>query len=153
MKYWRQFLEQRWTRCVLWSIPVGILVTWILFRVADYRMRQELLHEAAEAARSVDFGALDRLKFEPATDPPKEYGELSRWMRERCQSVRLSWTPANRWVSIYTMKRVGEAIRFGPESIPAGDPASSSLGMIYHEPPGDLLEVFQSVEEIGRAHV
>ncbi len=127
------------------AIIIGIL---LIARQIDSDMRQELLRNALLVAKAIDKEAIEKLPFAPTDKQLLDFMKLRKQTKELVANISLSWIPAKRYVSIYSMKNKDGKIVFGPESIPEDDSRASPPGTIYEEPPKELFEVFDSGKPI-----
>ncbi|MEI8205470.1 MAG: response regulator [Kiritimatiellales bacterium] len=125
-------------------VVTGALLFGWMVRRADREMRQELLHNAQMAAKTVDAKQIAALPFEPNDRTLPEFQQVEAQMRQFVSILRLSWAPANGYIGIYSMRQRDGVIVFGPESIPEGDRQASPPGSVYKKPPTKLLKLFAS---------
>lgn len=123
---------------------VGAPLAWWLVHRAENDLRLELQRNALLISQALDAGSIKLLNFQRDDRALRSFQQVGRQMRQLSSSVRISWSPAGRYVSIYSMKMVNGAIRFGPESIPENHPMASPPGTVYKDPPPELLKVFST---------
>lgn len=123
---------------------VGMLFSWWLVQRADRDLRDELQRNALLISQALDAVQIESLPFKRDDRLLPAFQQSNQQMRQLTSTVRISWSPANRHVSIYTMKLVNGVIRFGPESIPENAPMASPPGTVYKNPPPELGTVFST---------
>ncbi len=128
-------------------VAVFLLIWWLKNRV-DHEMREELLQKALLIAQTVDAKAIDALPFRLEDRQLESFQSINKHMRKLAGEIRISWSPASSYVSIYTMKLASGAIRFGPESIPENDSRGSNPGGLYEIPPPLLFDVFATKKPV-----
>lgn len=128
-------------------IAVSLLIWWLKNRV-DHEMREELLQKALLIAQTVDAREIDALPFKLEDRQLESFQNINKHMRKLAGEIRISWSPASSYVSIYTMKLASGVIRFGPESIPENDHRGSNPGGVYEIPPPPLFDVFATKKPV-----
>ncbi len=122
---------------------VSCLLIWGTMALTDREMREEMYRGALLVAKAMDVGKMERLPFEPSDKYLPEFKQMDQLMRDLSGSLHISWAPASNYISIYSMKKRGGAIFFGPESILETDHRASPPGTLYKEPPPELDGVFE----------
>ncbi|MBW7876599.1 MAG: response regulator [Candidatus Cloacimonetes bacterium] len=132
----------------LFAILSGLGLVLLSLANSDQKLRSEFLSQAEELSRKLPGDLLQNLKFslEDKTNP--DFLTLSRQMKELSLQMRMKWRPATRFFSIYSMKKNGDSIVFGPESIPETDFRASPPGTRYRDYPQELLHVFENGEPL-----
>ncbi len=130
------------------GLLVGIVLTalagtWTAVRhgrQADADLRASLLGQARAVARTIDAGAVATLSF---TDADRQ-----RPAFQRIRSQMIAGAGALGIRSMYSLALSGREIRFGPESLPEGDPFASPPGTVYRQPPVEIEAVLRSGQAV-----
>ncbi len=124
-------------------IIFGILVSAVILYRQDRALRSEILRHAALAATFVDPREMVALSFSDADRTDTTFIMIEEHLRIFGSSLAAYWKLGERYVGIYTMRRLPDGtILFGPENIPPDDPRASPPGTVYEKPPAALRSVF-----------
>jgi phosphate transport system substrate-binding protein len=134
-------------RCLL-SV---IFLAWVGFsltivQLVHLDMQQELLRTGFRLSEALDTAKIEGLSFAPGEEKTDAFQQLSRELQQVGAATRLGWSPAKKYVGIYTLRQRNGEFIFGPENIPSDDPQASPPGTVYEEPPAALTKVFATGE-------
>jgi len=132
----------------LFAILFGSGLVLLSLANSDRKLRSEFLSQAQEISRKLPGDLLNNLKFSLEDKTSPDFITLSRQMKDLSLQMRMKWRPATRFFSIYSMKKTGDSIVFGPESIPETDFRASPPGTSYRDYPEGLLHVFENGEPL-----
>jgi hypothetical protein len=124
-------------------LPLLILVIgsgWLLAewhgQVMDAEVRERLLRQAMEIARSLDPEQVKALTFTAADRGTPEF--------ERIRELMIAYGRFIQQRSLYSMALRDGVLVFGPENLAEEDPMASPPGTVYQEPSPEDFAVFQS---------
>ena len=107
--------------------------------VTDAEMREQMLRQAVELARTIDPEYAKALSFTAADKGTSVYEQIRRQM--------IAYGRYTGQRNIYSMAVRGDAIIFGPENLTEKDPMASPPGTVYENPSAEDFQVFKT----GRA--
>jgi PAS domain S-box-containing protein len=134
-------LRKYWALFVIVTIAIlGIAFsTWLAER-SERQLRADLLLHVQIIAETIDQNDVKDLFFNSADRTNPSFVRLSGWMKRIAHDVGCR--------ILYSMIQRSDGIVFGPENLPVNDPASSSPGTLYKNPPAKLKSVFQNHKAI-----
>ncbi len=119
------------------ALLIVLSTTWSAAQRADavdQRIRRTLLRNAMDMAAAIPLESARALSFTSADRDHPAFIEISNSMKA------FSRIMPNR--GIYSMRKRGESLLFGPESYDPGDPMASPPGVIYEQPPPAAITIF-----------
>ncbi|MEN6624724.1 MAG: response regulator [Candidatus Sumerlaeia bacterium] len=146
---WRAFSANRvsGTACgwfSSWVMPgvIAILLTGG-FLITEWRgagagaeQREFILQQATLIADQIDVENTRELTFTPADRDNPHFQRVARQMT--------IYADANSTVEIYSVAMRNGKILFGPENVKPNDPYATTPGMLYQDPPDELIECFRA---------
>lgn len=101
----------------------------------DYQMREHLLRQAENIARTINPELVKKLTFSAADTDSPAFEQIRRQMINAGAAI-----PHLR--SIYSMAVRGEKIVFGPDNLAMDDTDHAPPGVVYESPPAELKHSF-----------
>lgn len=120
----------------------GVLLAFWSAQQEDRAIRDELLEQATLVAQGLNPELFTNLQFNATDDENPSFQRIRTYLAIYAEFLASAWSPAKEYVSIYTMRKQGDQILFGPESIPREHPMSSAPGTVYKKPPPELTSIF-----------
>ena len=125
---------------LLLALPVVLLAGLWQRQQCDRELREELVYKLHTVHSLLPQVLPQAPSFQPADTSSREYQNLNEFFATCSAIVSCR--------GIYLMQMDAEGVRFGPESYRRQDPQASQLGELYHQPPQELLSLFNRDAQI-----
>ena len=110
-------------------------------RVADEKLRSNLLRQAEAIARSIDQNSVKALSFNPDDKDNPVFQRLRGHMTAYAEILKVR--------GLYSMAIRNGSIVFGPENYDEEDPQASPPGAVHQQPSENVILIFKN----GRSFV